>query len=70
MPTLYILIVDEPGKEQFMKIFLTERDAAFFLAQFNEWHLHAKCHCYTVEGKLLAFHGVAMALACKCHSLN
>lgn len=29
MPTLYILIVDEPGKEQFMKIFLTERDAAF-----------------------------------------
>ena len=36
MPTLYILIVDEPGKEQWMKIFLTERDAAFFLAQFNE----------------------------------
>lgn len=31
MPTLYILIVDEPGKEQWMKIFLTERDAAFFL---------------------------------------
>lgn len=25
----------------------------FFLAQFNEWHLHAKCHCYTVEGKRL-----------------
>jgi hypothetical protein len=45
--------VDEPGKEQWMKIFLTERDAAFFLAQFNEWHLHAKCHCYTVEGKRL-----------------
>ena len=53
MPTLYILIVDEPGKEQWMKIFLTKRDAAFFLAQFNEWHLHAKCHCYTVEGKRL-----------------
>ena len=53
MPTLYILIVDEPGKEQWMKIFLTERDAAFFLAQFNERHLHAKCHCYTVEGKRL-----------------
>ena len=36
MPTLYILIVDEPGKEQWMKIFLTERDAAFFLAQTNK----------------------------------
>lgn len=54
MPTLYILIVDEPGKEQWMKIFLTERDAAYFLAQYNEWNLHSKYCCYTVEGKQLA----------------
>ena len=53
MPTLYILIVDEPGKEQWMKIFLTERVDAFFLAQFNVWLLLARCHCYTVEGKRL-----------------
>ena len=33
--------------------FLPKETPLFFLAQFNEWHLHAKCHCYTVEGKRL-----------------
>ena len=30
MPTLYILIVDEPGKEQWMKIFSYRKRRRFF----------------------------------------
>jgi hypothetical protein len=56
--TLYLCVIDEPKKDQYIKLFVTEKDACNFLAQYHEFHVKSKVKCYTIHGaevaKLLA----------------
>lgn len=46
---LYILIIDEQGKNQRMKIFFRREDGINYVAQHSEWHLHATYATYTID---------------------
>lgn len=51
---LYILIIDEPGKDPRMKIFFRCKDGINYVAQHSEWHLYATYTTYTIDTDELA----------------
>jgi len=51
---LYILIIDEQGKNQRMKIFFRREDGINYVAQHSEWYLYVTYTTYTIDVDELA----------------